>query len=164
MVLGSTPGTSYECFECVACGVLKTFFWGSRGPRNFVKCLASLGCPTVGVRKLEKITNTVNHNNRTYKGFHFFRDADTKVFQALLSGEFNISGFKNKTLCQKIPGLTSSQASRLLKRLGVHGLVKKMGHTFKYYLTSLGKEVLVMALKLKHQVVIPQLAGVLADA
>ena len=127
--------------------------------RRYLDFLATLSNPTIGVRKLEKITQPVRQNKRTYRGFHFFGDEDTKVFQALLSGEFNIYGFKNKTLRQKIPDLTSGQASRLLKRLRVHGLVKKMGGTFKYYLTSLGKEVLAMALKLKHKVVIPQFAG-----
>ena len=48
--------------------------------------------------------------------------------------------------------------SRLLRRLRTHGLVKKVGHTYKYYVTSFGKEVVTTALKLRELVIIPQLA------
>ncbi|MFL6449090.1 MAG: MarR family transcriptional regulator, partial [Bryobacteraceae bacterium] len=54
--------------------------------------------------------------------------------------------------------LTSNQVSRLLKRLRTHGLVKKVGHTYKYYVTALGKQVVATALKLRDLVIIPQLA------
>jgi hypothetical protein len=39
---------------------------------------------------------------------------------------------------RRLQGKTSGQISRLLKRLPVHGLVKKIGKTYKYYLTSFG--------------------------
>ena len=48
--------------------------------------------------------------------------------------------------------------SRTLKRLRTHGLIKKIGHTYKYYVTSFGKEVVTTALKLRELVIIPQLA------
>ena len=38
------------------------------------------------------------------------------------------------------------------------GLVKKVGHTYKYYVTAFGKDVIATALKLRELVVIPQLA------
>jgi len=53
--------------------------------------------------------------------------------------------------------------SRLLKRLRTHGLVKKVGHTYKYYVTAFGKEVVATALKLRELVIIPQLALGLAQ-
>jgi predicted MarR family transcription regulator len=45
----------------------------------------------------------------------------------------------------------------LLKRLRTHGLVKKAGHTYNYYVTAFGKEVVATALKLRELVIIPQL-------
>ena len=47
---------------------------------------------------------------------------------------------------------------KLLKRLRTHGLVKKVGHRYKYYVTAFGKEVVATALKLRELVIIPQLA------
>jgi hypothetical protein len=52
--------------------------------------------------------------------------------------------------------------SRLLKRLRLHGLIKKIGHTYKYYLTAFGKDVITAGLKLRQLVIIPQLAAVTA--
>jgi len=44
---------------------------------------------------------------------------------------------------------TSAQVTRLLKRLRVHGLIKKVGRRYKYYLTQLGRQVVLMLLKLR---------------
>ena len=48
--------------------------------------------------------------------------------------------------------------TRLLKPLPVYGLIKKVGRTYKYYLTEYGRQVVVMALKLREMLVIPELA------
>ena len=85
--------------------------------------------------------------------------ADVDLFTALVRGEFVISGFKNASLRPHLPGLTGAQVSRILKRLHLHGLIKKVGHTYKYYLTALGKRAALTALKLRELVVIPSLAG-----
>ena len=53
---------------------------------------------------------------------------------------------------------TSGQISRLLKRLRLHGPIKKIGRTYKYYLTQFGKQVITTDLKLRELVIIPQLA------
>jgi hypothetical protein len=74
---------------------------------------------------------------------------------SIVRGEFTISGLQNKTLRLHLPGLSSSQVSRLLRRLRTHGLVKKVGHT--YNVTAFGKEVVATVLKLREHVIIPQL-------
>ena len=54
--------------------------------------------------------------------------------------------------------MNAGQITRLLKRLRAHGLIKKVGKHYKYYLTAFGRQVAVMALKLREMVVIPVLA------
>jgi DNA-binding HxlR family transcriptional regulator len=76
----------------------------------------------------------------------------------LVRGEFAISGFTNEDLRQHLPGKKSGQVTRLLKRLRMHGLIKKVGKRYKYYLTEFGRQVAAMALKLREMVVIPELA------
>ena len=56
-------------------------------------------------------------------------------------------------------GKTSGQVSRVLKRLRNHGLIKKAGNTYKYYLTTLGRQVVTTSLKLKELFIIPNLRG-----
>ncbi len=58
-----------------------------------------------------------------------------------------------------LPGRSGPQVSRVLKRLHLHGLIKKVGQTYKYYLTESGRRVILTALKLRHLVVIPSLAA-----
>lgn len=101
-----------------------------------------------------KVASSVTANNRNHKGFNFFDEKDLHVLLTLLRGEFNISGFRNKDL-KKFLQLTVSQISRLIKRLRIHGLIKKVGKSYKYYLTVLGKETIIMAQKLKEIVIIP---------
>lgn len=57
-----------------------------------------------------------------------------------------------------LSGKTSGQVSRLLKRLRLHGLIKKIGRTYKYYLIQFGKQVITIGFKLRELVIIPQLA------
>ena len=61
---------------------------------------------------------------------------------------------------RRLQGLSAGQVSRILKRLRVHGLIKRVGRTYKYYLTSLGRRVILTGLKLRELVVIPELARV----
>ena len=48
-----------------------------------------------------------------------------------------------------------------IKMYDKHGLVKKIGGTFKYYLTVFGRRAIATGLKLREMAVIPLLRGVL---
>ena len=45
-----------------------------------------------------------------------------------------------------------------LKRLRVHGLIKRVGRRYKYYVTQLGQRATIVGLKLRELIVIPQLS------
>ncbi len=45
----------------------------------------------------------------------------------------------------------------MLKRMRLHGIIKKASKSYKYYLTKMGKEVALTAMKLKEFVIIPAL-------
>lgn len=126
--------------------------------RRYLDYLSHLEDPTAGARRLDKISKPVRHNDRPYRGFNVFDPDDLALFRAIANGGFNISGFRNQDLRRAIPGTTAPQVSRALKRLRLHGLVKRIGRTYKYYLTKLGKTLVLTALKLRELVVIPALA------
>lgn len=46
--------------------------------------------------------------------------------------------------------MTARQVSTILRRLREHGIVKKIGGTFKYYLTALGRRITATGLKLRE--------------
>jgi hypothetical protein len=126
---------------------------------RYLKFLSSIATPHVGVKKLHQLAETKTENQHRHKGFNLFSEEDTCLFRSLLQGEFFISGFTNKQLRNKyLSNKSASQVTRLLKRLRVHGVIKKVGRRYKYYLTDFGRETASMALKLREMVVIPQLA------
>jgi len=126
--------------------------------RRYLKFISEVETPEVGVEKLHQLAETKTENNRCYKGFNLFTEDDTLLFRSLLRGEFTISGFTNKNLRQLLPPKNTGQITRLLKRLRVHGIIKKVGRRYKYYLTEFGRQVALMALKLREMVIIPRLA------
>ncbi len=99
----------------------------------------------------------------SFSGSHALHPAtmgeDLTLFLALLRGEFNISGLTCRRLRQILKHKTGPQVSRLLRRLRMHGLIRKVGRTYKYYLTNLGLRVILAALHLRQALLIPTLAG-----
>jgi len=76
-------------------------------------------------------------------------------------GEHNISGMRNKDLKKHLRHQSAGYISRTLKRLRTHGLIKRIGRTYKYYLTNLGRRVVLTGLKVRTLVVLPELATTL---
>ncbi len=122
---------------------------------RYLEFISAFDNKQTGYKRLEKITQTTEVNNRNYRGFNFFSKDDLAILHAIIRGEFNIQGFRNKHL-RKFIGASSNKVSRILKRLWSHGLVKKAKDCYKYYVTKLGKECIVMAEKIKELVIVPQ--------
>jgi hypothetical protein len=126
--------------------------------RRYIEFLSAIEDPRAGRNRLDKLSQPVEQEGRRYSGFNLFDPDDENLLCSIVRGEFNISGLQNKTLRRHLSELSSGQVSRLLKRLRTHGLIKKVGHTYKYYVTAFGKEVVATALKIRELVIIPQLA------
>lgn len=159
-------GTSEMKLACVqktiySLGPLRELLSASN--RRYLDFISNLIDPSADVRNVEKLSKPLRKNGRSYRGFNLFAKIDLDLFIALARGEFNISGFQNSTLRRVLPDKTGSQISRLLKLLKLHGLIKKIGKTYKYYLTQLGQKAILTALKLREMVVIPCLASVQAN-
>ena len=130
--------------------------------RRYLEFISTIEDDKAGTDKLNKISQPVEENDRSYRGFNFFDAADEELFEALSRGEFNISGFQNKDLRRRVKGKDTGQVSRLMKRLRTHGMIKKIGRTYKYYLTGLGKQVIALGQKLKNLYLIPELSAMSA--
>jgi hypothetical protein len=126
--------------------------------QRYLQFISTLDDPSAGLKDLEKTAVAVRDGQRSLRGFNLFAGDDLDVFQALLRGEFNISGFQNKDLAQRLHK-AGRQVSRLLKRLRCHGLIKKIGHCYKYYLTALGRRLAATAVRLREMTIIPSLCA-----
>jgi len=126
--------------------------------RRYLEFISSFDDPTKGIKNLNKVTRNVEMANRNYKGLNFFSNEDLDLLHVLAKGEYNIYGLRNQFIRQHLPW-NAGKVSRILKRLRVHGLIKKITGTYKYYLTKLGKQVIVTGLYLKEMLIVPQLAS-----
>ena len=126
--------------------------------RRYLEFISALDDPSDGIRKLEQVTRPVTVKDRPFPGFNFFAAADVKLFEFLARGELLIAGFYHKTLQKFFPEQSRYKLSRTLKRLRVHGLIKKVGKTYKYYVTRLGKAVISAGLSVREMMLIPLLS------
>jgi hypothetical protein len=129
----------------------------SAANRRYSSFLAALDQPNIGIRQLEKLARPVRKGDRSWRGFNLFQGIDLALFIAIARGEFTISGLRNRDL-QRLLERKGSQVSRLLKRLRLHGMLKKVARRHKYYLTKLGKQVIALAFRLREESVLPALA------
>jgi len=90
--------------------------------------------------------------------FNSLSRPDSQLFAALMSGEHALHGFANRDLRDQLavsvllhddPKKASSQVSRLLHRLHVHGLVAKILRSRRWRVTAFGHSVTGTAVKLR---------------
>ena len=134
---------------------LMTLFSASN--KRYLEFISAFDNKEAGRKRLDKISNKKSVNNRNYKGFNLFSDQDLAVLITVLRGEYNISGFRNKDIRFRLPQFNTAKISRMIKRLHVFGLIRKVGKTYKYYLTKFGKKIVITAERLKETVLIPAL-------
>jgi hypothetical protein len=127
---------------------------------RYLEFISSFDDPSDGIKKLDNITSNKQVDNKTVKGFNFFDKMDEKILLAIADGKFTINGLRAKNLRSQFPELQAWQISNLLKRLKLHGLIKKVAKSYKYYTTALGKDVITAGLYLKNQVIAPCLSKV----
>ncbi len=125
--------------------------------KRYLEFISAFDNKEAGHKRLDSITRPKQENNRNYKGFNLFCGQDLSLLLTVLRGENNISGFRNRDIRMRLSDFSTGKISRLIKRLKVFGLIKKAGKTYKYYMTKLGKELIVTAEKLKKTVLVPSL-------
>ena len=126
---------------------------------RYIQFLSAIDDPTPGLKVLSKISDSIEEREHHYRGFNLFDDDDQTLFEVLCRGEFFIHGFRNRSIRTHLGRFRSSQVSRLLKRLRLHGIIKKVGKTYKYYLTELGRHVAIAGLTLKNLFLVPEFAS-----
>jgi len=124
---------------------------------RYLAFLATLDHPDAGLKAIDKMAKPARHKDRSYRGFDLVLGEDLNLFLTLARGEWAISGFRAADLRVHIADLSPARASYWLKRLRTHGLIKKIGHRYKYYLTKLGRSIVATALSIRESTVIPTL-------
>lgn len=109
---------------------------------------------------LRRITQSVrDKKDHRHRGVNFFGEADLQFMQAVLRGENQIRGLRNRSLQKHLPGWKPAQIGRHLRRFRAHGLLKAVAGTHKYYLTKSGGASLIAARQLTERLILPALAA-----
>ncbi len=130
----------------------------SAANRRYLEFISALDDPSPALKALQRASAPTTYSGRRYRGLNFFSADDDLLLQALSRGEFAISGFRNKDIRGLLKDKKPAWISRCLKRLRVHGLLKSIGHRYKYYLSELGKRVVLAGQRVRDLVVIPALS------
>ncbi len=103
------------------------------------------------------VSQPVKENGRSYKGLNFFETRDLHVLEVLGRGEFCAFGMQNRDVRRHLDRVSSAAMPRVFKRLSLHGLILRQKGSLKYFLTQLGKSVIVAGLYVRNQVLVPAL-------
>jgi hypothetical protein len=125
---------------------------------RYLAFLSSLDDPSAGERDLQRLSQPRVGTDPSVKGLNFFNAAEQTLLRTLQLGKFNIHGWRRADLLAHL-SITPSAMSRQLKRLHVLGLIKKVAHTYRYYLTRMGRAAIAAACSLTRFNIVPAMAA-----
>ena len=126
--------------------------------QRYLAFLSALEDPSAGQRDLQRLSQPRVGADPSLKGLNFFDADEQTLLRTLQRGEFNIHGWRRADLLAHL-ALTPSAMSRQLRRLRLLGLIKKVAHTYRYYLTRMGRSVIAAACSLTRFNIVPALAS-----
>lgn len=127
--------------------------------QRYLAFLDSLDDTSAGHRDLQRLSQprVPVGTEQKVKGLNFFDPIEQRLLKVLQHGEFNIHGWRRADLVARVP-MTASALSRQLARLKSIGLIKKVAHTYRYYLTRLGRSAIAAACSITRFNIIPAMA------
>lgn len=118
---------------------------------RYLQALAAVDDPTPAYDDLRTLTEPKRQQEYSYAGFNPAREAEVKLFEAVLAGDHIAQGFRNQHIRVPLFGVTkerskrqrhSAAVGRMLKRLHVRGLIAKVPRTRRWRVTDRGRHLL----------------------
>lgn len=126
--------------------------------RRYLEYLSALDDFSAGDRNLDRLVGPKEVDGHRLKGFNFFNRSEQVLLRALQRPQFNLHGVRRADLKPFLPGISPSGITRQLWRLRAFGLIKKVAHTYRYYLTRLGRSTIAACCRLTEQLIVPAMA------
>jgi hypothetical protein len=126
---------------------------------RYLEALSVVDDPAAGYQQVAQLTESKLHRGRRYAGFNPARRQDVRLFQAVLSGDHLLRGFRNAAIREALWGRPrdrredrrrARQVTRLLKRLHVRGLLAKIPRTRRWRVTARGQHLLRTIIQLHY--------------
>jgi len=126
--------------------------------RRYLDYLSALDDLSAGVRALDRVTRPRSVNGKTIKPINFFSPIEQNLLRALQRPAFNIAGIRRADLKPWLTELSPAALSRHITRMRHLGLVRRIGGTYRYYLTKIGRAAIAACCHITENVLIPALA------
>jgi hypothetical protein len=126
---------------------------------RYLDALSVVDNPAPTYRRVEELTEPAVVSGRSHAGFNPAKEADVRLFGAVLDGNHVVRGFRNSDIREALYGSTedagqrrrqSTAVGRMLKRLHVRGLIVKVPHSRRWHVSQKGHEVLGAVLQLYY--------------
>jgi hypothetical protein len=126
---------------------------------RYLDALSVVDNPAPAYRQVQELTEPVVVSGRSHAGFNPAREADVRLFGAVLDGNHLVRGFRNTDVREALYGSTkdagerrrqSTAVGRMLKRLHVRGLIVKVPHSRRWHVSRKGHQVLGAVVQLYH--------------
>jgi hypothetical protein len=127
---------------------------------RYLEALAVVDVPAPVANVLDTVSRRVVKKNRPYRALRPISPEEANIFRAALSGEFLIRGFTNREFRRAMGQIEpadsrerrrqSGRATRLLRLLRAHRLIRKVSGTRYYRVTEHGQQVMSAALTIRQ--------------
>ena len=130
-----------------------------RANASYLDALSVVGDPAPSYQQVSQLAESKVSSGRRYAGFNPARREDVRLFQAVLSGEHLLNGFRNAEIRRALWGDSmdprerqrqANAVTRRLKRLHVRGLLAKIPRTRRWRVTYRGHQLLGAMVQLHY--------------
>ena len=127
--------------------------------QRYLDALASVEVDLLLGEIVESVCRPVRWKSQRVRPLRPWDKEDTHLLQIISRGEFNINGFRNQDIRQRIfPGNHDAQTTRRLsarisyriRMLRAHGIIRKVPRTFRYVLTDKGRQIVTAVIQTQH--------------
>lgn len=112
--------------------------------RRYLEFLSALDDTAAGARDWARLTEPQHDGERIIKGLNFFAPTEQSLLRTLQRPEFNLHGMRGADI-KSFVALNDSALSRQLHRLRTLGLIKRVIHSYRYYLIRIGRSAIAAA-------------------
>lgn len=126
---------------------------------RYLDALSVVDDPSPAYEQVSELTEPKVHKGRSYKGFNPASQKDIQLFEAVMSGDHLIQGFRNADIRNLLWGkcrdknqrrCQANAVTRLLKRLHVRGLIAKIPRSRRWRTTPRGQKLLGTIIQLHY--------------
>ena len=123
--------------------------------QRYLEALASVRAGQSAGQVARAVCRPIHKDGRRYRALNPWSAEDAALLELINRGEWTLSGFRNRDLRDALyPRRAeaaqlrrqSGRVTRALARLRAHGIIKKVSGTYRYQVTTQGRQILTAVL------------------